>query len=84
MGYIYLNIEDYNPNKNRKILIVLDDIIVDILSNKKPNPIVTELFIRGSKLNICLVFITQSYFTVPKIIRLNTHYFTKKVLQNIF
>ena len=84
MGYIYKNIEECNPNKKRKILIVFDDMIANILSNKKPNPIVTEMFIRGSKLNICLVFITQSYFTVPKIIRLNTHYFTKKVLQNIF
>ena len=68
MGYIYLNIEDYNPNKNRKILIVLDDIIVDMHSNKKLNPIVTELFIRGRKLNISLVFITQTYLAVPKVL----------------
>ena len=63
---IYKNIEEYNPNKKRKILITFDDIIDDILSNKKLNPIVTELFIRGRKLNISLGFITQYYFAVPK------------------
>ena len=60
------NIEEYKPNKKRKILIVFDDMITDMLSNKKLNPIVTELLIRGGKLNISFVFITQSYFTVPK------------------
>ena len=76
----YKNIEDYNPNKKRKILIVFDDMIADMLSNKKLNPVVTELFIRGRKLNISLVFITQSYFAVPKNIRLNsTNYFVKKI-----
>ena len=68
MEDIYKNIEEYNPNKKRKILIVFDDIIADMLSNEKLNPIVTELFIRGRNLNISLVFITQSYFTVPKIL----------------
>ena len=73
---IYGSIEDYNPNKKRKILIVFDDMVADMLINKKLNPIVTELFIRDRKLNISLVFITQSYFAVPKDIRLNsTHYF---------
>ena len=73
-------IKDYDPNKKRKILIVFDDMIADMLSNKKLNPIVTELFIRGRKLNISLVFITQSYFAVPKNIRLNsTHYFVMKI-----
>ena len=57
MEDIYKNIEEYNPNKKPKILIVFDDIISDMLSNKKLNPIVTELFIRGRKLNIYLVFI---------------------------
>ena len=61
MNYIYKNIEEYNPNKKRKILIIFDDTIADMLSNKKLNLIVTELFIRGRKLNISLVFITQSY-----------------------
>ena len=77
---IYKNIEEYNQNKKRKILIVDDDMIAGMLSNKKLNPIVTELFIRGRKLNISLVFITQSYFAVPKNIRLNsTHYFVMKI-----
>ena len=66
MDDIYKNIANFNPNKKRKILIVFDDMIADMLSNKKLNPIVTELFIRGRKLNISLVFITQSYFAVPK------------------
>ena len=58
----------------------IDGMIADMLSNKKRNPIVTELFIRSRKLNISLVFITQSYFAVPNIIRLNfTHYFIMKI-----
>ena len=78
---IYKNIKEYNPNKKRKILIVLDDKIADILSNKKLNPIVTELFVRRRKLSIFLVFITQSYFAFPKNIRLNsTLYLVMKVL----
>ena len=52
------NIEEYNPNKKRKTSIVFDDMIADMLSNKNRNPVVTELFIRGRKLNISLVFIT--------------------------
>ena len=59
-------IEGYSPNKKRKILIVFDDLIADMLSNKKLNLIVTELFIGGKKLNIYFVFITQIYFTLPK------------------
>ena len=66
MDDICKNIEEYNPNRKRKILIVFDDMIADMLSNEKLNPVVSELFIRGRKLNISLVFITQSYFTVPK------------------
>ena len=81
MNDIYKNIEEYNPNKKRKILIVFDDMIPDKkLSNKKLNQIVTELFIRDKKRNISLVFITQSYFAVPKNIRLNpTYYFITKI-----
>ena len=72
MDDIYKNFEEYNPNKKRKILIVLDDMIAD--------QTVSELFIRGRKLNISIVFITQSYFAVPKDIRLNsTHYFVIKI-----
>ena len=76
----YRNIEEYNLNKKRKILIVFDDMIANLLTNKKLNPIVTELFIRGIKLNISLVFVTQSYFAVLKNIRLNSmHYFVMKI-----
>ena len=63
------------------MLIVFHDMIADMLSNKNLNPTVTELFIRGRKLNIYLVFVTQSYFAVPKNIRLNsTRYFVMKIL----
>ena len=72
---VYKNIDEYNVDKDRKILIVLDDMITDIIKNKKLNLIVTELFIRGRKLNISLAFITQSYFKVPKDFRLNTNHF---------
>ena len=65
MQDVYKNIEGYNPIKKRKILIVFD-MIADMISNNKLNPIVTELFIRGRKLNISIVFIMQSYFKVPK------------------
>ena len=61
-------------------MIVFDDVIADMINNKKLNSIVTELFIRGIKLNISLVFITQSYFKVPKDVRLNsTHFFIMKI-----
>ena len=80
MQGVHKNIEDYNPIKTRKILIVFDDMIADIINNDKLNPIVTELFIRGRKLNISIVFITQSYFKVPKDVRLNsTHFFIMKI-----
>ena len=81
MDDIYKNIEEYNSNKKRKILIVFDDMIADMISNKKLNPILTELIIRSRKLNISLTFITQSYFPVPKNIRLNsTYYVIMKIL----
>ena len=66
MDDIYKNIEEYNPNKKRKALTVFDDMITNMLIDKKLNPTETELFIRGKKLKISLVFITQSYFAVPK------------------
>ena len=75
MHDVYKNIDKYNPDKENKILIVFDDMIADMINNKKLNSIVTELFIRGRKINISLVFITQSYFKVPKDIRLNTSHF---------
>ena len=80
MDDIYKNIEEYNPNKKPKILIVFEDMIAGMLNNKKINPIVTELFIRGRKLSISIVFITQFYFPVLKNIRLNSmHYFIFKI-----
>ena len=81
MDDIYKKIEEYNPNKKRKILIVFDDMTADMLSDKKLNPIITELFIRGRKLNITLVFITQSSFAVPKNIRLNSSHYFIMILQ---
>ena len=86
---VYENIDDYNPSRKIKILIVFDSMIADIMTNKKFQAIIKELFIRCRKLNISLVFITQSYFSVPKDVRLNsTHYLimkinNKKELQNI-
>ena len=62
MQDVYKNVEDYNPGKKRKILIVFNDMIADMINDKKFNPAVIELFIRGRKLNISIVFITQSYF----------------------
>ena len=70
MDNIYKNIEEYNPNKKHEILIAFGDIIADMLNNKRLNKLVTEIFIRRRKLNISLVFITQSYFAVPKNIKL--------------
>ena len=77
---VYKNIENCNPTKKRKVLIIFGDMIADMISNNKLNPIVTELFIRGRKLNISIVFITQSYFKVSKDVRLNsTHFFIMKI-----
>ena len=76
----YKNIDEYNVDKDRKILIVFDDMVADMIHNKKLNSVVTELLIRGRKLNIFLVFIIQSYFKVPKYLRLNTtHFFISKI-----
>ena len=89
MDDVYESINDYNPNRRRKILIVFDDMIADIMTNKKFQAIINELFIRCRKITISLVFITESYFSVPKDVRLNsTHYFimninNKRELQNI-
>ena len=80
MQDVYENIEDYNPIKKCKVLMIFDDMIADMINNNKLNPIVTELFIRGRKLNISIIFITQSYFKVPKDVRLNsTHFFIMKI-----
>ena len=80
MQDVYKNIDEYNTAKNCKILIAFDYMIVDMINNKKLNSIVTELFIRDRKLNIFLVFITQSYFKVPKDVRLHSvHFFIMKI-----
>ena len=80
MRDVHRNINKYNPDKENKILIVFDDMINDMINNQKLNSIVAELFIRGRKLNISVVFITQSYFKVPKDVRLNTtHFFIAKI-----
>ena len=81
MQDVYKNIEEYNVDKELKILIVFDDMIVDMINNKKLHSIVTELFIRGRKLNTSLVSIIQSYFKVPENVKLNsTHFFIMKIL----
>ena len=83
MDDVFENIDDYNPSRKRKILTVLDDMIEDIRTNKKFQTITKELFIRRRKLNNSLVFITQSYLSVPKDLRLNsTHYLIMKFNNN--
>ena len=80
MNDVYKNINMYNLDKENKILIVFDDMIADMINNKELNSVVTELFTRGRKLSISIVFITQSYFKVPKDVRLNTtHFFMMKI-----
>ena len=89
MDDAFTNIDDHNKKRKRKVLIIFNDMIADIMSNKNFKAIIKELFIRCRKLNISIVFITQSYFRTPKDARLNsTHYVTmniqsKKELQNI-
>ena len=90
MQDVYKNIEEYNLAKKYKLLIVFDDMIGDMINNEKLDSIVTKLFIRTRKLNIPIVFITQSYFKVPKDVRLNYTYFfimkipNKRELQQIY
>ena len=80
MQDVYKKIEEDNLGKNSKILIVFDDMITDMINNKKLNPITTKLFIRTRKLNISIVFITQPYFKLPKDIILNsTHFCIMKI-----
>ena len=89
MDDVYENIDDYNLNRKRKILIAFDDMIAEIMTNKTFQSIIKELFIRYRKIDISLVFITQSYFPVTKDVRLNSkHYLIMKInnkreLQNI-
>ena len=80
MEDVYEYIDQHNPSRKRKTLIALDDIIADIMSNKKFQTIIKELFIRCRKVNISLVFMTQSYVSVPKDVRLNlTRYLIMKI-----
>ena len=82
MQDVYKNIEEYNPDQENKSLIVFDYMIANMINNKKLNPIVTELFLRGRKLDISIVFITQSYFKVPEEVRLSTTHFIIMKIQN--
>ena len=82
MQDVYKNIEEYNPYQENKSLIVFDYMIANMINNKKLNPIVTELFLRGRKLDISIVFITQSYFKVPEEVRLSTTHFIIMKIQN--
>ena len=78
--HVYKNIDGYNPRRKRKVLVVLDDLIADIRTNNKFQVIIKELFIRCRKLSISLVLIPQSYFSVPKYVRLNsTHDLIMKI-----
>ena len=80
MDDVYENIDNYNPSRKRKILIIFNDMIAYIMTNKKFQLIKKKLFIRCRKINISLVFITQSYFSVPKDVRQNsTHYLIMKI-----
>ena len=80
MADVYENIDEYNPNRQRKILIVFDDMIADIMTSKTFQAVIKELFIRCRKLNTSLVFIAQSHFSVSEVVRLNsTHYLIMKI-----
>ena len=83
MNDVFINIDDYNTGRRRRVLIVFDVMIADIMSDRKFKAIIKELFIRSRKLNISIVFITQSYFRMPKDARLNsTHYLLMKIYKN--
>ena len=84
MDNIYRNIEKYNPDRQHEILTIFDNTIAEMLSNKRSNPTVTELFIRGRKQleNISVVILTQSYLGVPNSTRLNSKYYSIKKSPN--
>ena len=84
MNDVLSNIEDYNKKRRRKVLIIFDDMISHVMSHKKAQQILKDLFIRCRKLNISLCFLTQSYFSVPKDVRLNcTRYILFKLNNRI-
>ena len=80
MDDVYENVNYYNLSRKRKNLIVFDDTIADIMTNKRFQSILKELFIKCRKLNISLVSITQSYFPVPKDARLNSTHYLRKLI----
>ena len=83
MDDVYNNIDDYKPRRNKKNFIVFDGMVADIMTNERFQAIIKELFIRCRKINISPVFITQSYFSVSKEVRLNsTHYLIMKIHNN--
>ena len=80
MQDVYKNIDECNADKECKILMVFDDMIPDMINNKKLNSVIIELLIRRRKLNISLIFITQSYFKILKGVRVNSaHFFIIKI-----
>ena len=81
---VFKNIEEYNLSKKQKVFTIFDDMIAVMINNKKLTLVVTELFIRGRKLNISIVILTQSYSKLPEEVRLNTtHFFCLRELQQI-
>ena len=76
MQYVYKKSEEYNSGKNLIVLIVFGNVIADMTDDKKVNSVVTEVFLRGRILDVSIVFITQSYFKVPKEVSLNTKHFS--------
>ena len=76
MQYVYKKSEEYNSGKKLIVLIVFGNVIADMTDNKKVNSVVTEVFLRGRILDASIVFITQSYFKVPKEVSLNTKHFS--------
>ena len=79
---MYENIEDYNKKRKKKVLIVFDDMIFHVMFDKKAQQVLKDLFIRRRKLNISLCFLTQSYFNVPKDVRLNCSHYIKQIKLN--
>ena len=82
MNDVFTNIDDYNKQRKRKILIIFDDMIADIMNNKNFKAIVKELFIRCRKLNVSIVFITHSFFRTPKDVRFNSRHYIIMKIQN--
>ena len=80
MNDVFDTIDDYNKNRDKKVLIIFDDMIADIMRSEKFKAIGKEIFIRCRKLNVSIVFITQSYLRTPKDVRLNSnHYMLMKI-----